>query len=77
MPYIHNHVLHFIVQQNLTAEIIQHYPAIILQFKKKILRETKKDIEKVKEVMYEENETRQISNEQPKFTTKGTRKRAN
>ena len=58
LPYIHNGVLHFIVQQKLTAEIIQHCPAIILELKKNILRETKKDIEKVKEVMCEENETR-------------------
>ena len=36
-----------------------------------------KKFEKVKEVMCEENETRQISNQQPNFTTEGTRKRAN
>ena len=36
----------------------------------------KKDIEKVKEVMCEENETRQISNQQPNFTTEGTIKKS-
>ena len=57
LRYIHNHVLHFIVQQKLTAEtnttLYSNYPPI----KKKILREMKK-FEKVKEVMCEENETR-------------------
>jgi len=69
-------VLHFVVQQKLTAEtnttLYSNYPPI----KKRILREMKKDIEKVKEVMCEENETRQISNQQPNFTTEGTRKKS-
>ena len=69
-------MLHFVVQQKLTAEtnttLYSNYPPI----KKRILREMKKDIEKVKEVMCEENETRQISNQQPNFTTEGTRKKS-